>query len=305
MHGVVMQTSVYDSMKFKFHFLKYRYVWLAISVIYLVVGLGAYFVKGGFKFYIDFAGGTEVRISFEKAVDISQVRQAMNAKGWKDASIQEVGSNHSEFIVHVASSSSEAGTKIKNDLETVIVSNKVTINSTQWVGPEVGSETTWYAIMAVLISMLVILLYIALRFEFRFGLGAVAALIHDILAVLVFILLVGEPISLHVLAALLTVIGYSVHDTIVIFNRMRENFVKLRGLPEDEIADISINQTLSRTLLTSGATMFAVLAMLLWGGETLHGLSLVMFVGIIVGTYSSIYIASPMMLAVKTKTSAE
>lgn len=300
-----MQTSVYDSMKFKFHFLKYRYVWLAISVIYLVVGLGAYFVKGGFKYYIDFAGGTEVRISFEKAVDISQVRQAMNAKGWKDASIQEVGNNHSEFIVHVASSGSEAATKIKSDLETVIVGNKVTINSTQWVGPEVGSETTWHAILAVLISMLVILLYIALRFEFRFGLGAVAALVHDILAVLVFLILVEEPISLHVLAALLAIIGYSVHDTIVIFNRMRENFVKLRGLPEDEIADISINQTLSRTLLTSGATMFAVLAMLLCGGETLHGLSLVMFVGIIVGTYSSIYIASPMMLAVKTKPSAE
>jgi preprotein translocase subunit SecF len=103
----------------------------------------------------------------------------------------------------------------------------------------------------------------------------------------------------------LAVLGYSVHDTIVIFNRMRENFIKLRGLPEDEIADISINQTLSRTLLTSGATMLAVIAILIWGGETLHGLSLVMLVGIIVGTYSSIYIASPVMLAVKTKASAE
>jgi len=305
MYGVVMQTSVHDSKTFKFHFLKYRYVWLAVSVIYLVIGLGAYFVKGGFKYYIDFAGGTEVRLSFEKTVDISQVRQAMSARGWKEASIQSVGSKGSEFIVHVASSSSDAAGKIKSDLETVLVGNKVTIEGTQWVGPEVGSETTWNAILAVLISMLVILLYIAVRFEFRFGLGAVAALVHDVLAVLVFLLLVGEPISLHILASVLAVLGYSVHDTIVIFNRMRENFIKLRGLPEDEIADISINQTLSRTLLTSGATMLAVIAILIWGGETLHGLSLVMLVGIIVGTYSSIYIASPVMLAVKTKASAE
>lgn len=296
-----MQTSVYDSMKYKFHFLKYRYVWLAVSVIYLVIGLGAYFVKGGFKYYIDFAGGTEVRISLEKTSDISQVRQAMSERGWKDVSIQSVGNNGSEFIVHVASASSDAANRIKSDLETVLVGNKVTITGTQWVGPEVGTETTWNAIMAVLMCMLVILLYIAVRFEFRFGMGAVAALVHDMLAVLVFLLLIEEPISLNILASFIAVLGYSVHDTIVIFNRMRDNFVKLRGLPEEEIADISINQTLSRTLLTSGATLLAVLAIFLWGGQTLHGLSLVMLVGIIVGTYSSIYIASPMMLAVKTK----
>lgn len=297
----MMQTSVYDSMKYKFHFLKYRYVWLAVSVIYLVIGLGAYFVKGGFKYYIDFAGGTEVRISLEKTSDISQVRQAMSERGWKDVSIQSVGNNGSEFIVHVASASSDAANRIKSDLETVLVGNKVTITGTQWVGPEVGTETTWNAIMAVLMCMLVILLYIAVRFEFRFGMGAVAALVHDMLAVLVFLLLIEEPISLNILASFIAVLGYSVHDTIVIFNRMRDNFVKLRGLPEEEIADISINQTLSRTLLTSGATLLAVLAIFLWGGQTLHGLSLVMLVGIIVGTYSSIYIASPMMLAVKTK----
>lgn len=300
-----MQTSAHDSVKYKFHFLKYRYVWLAVSILYLIVGIGAYFVKGGFNYYIDFAGGTEVRISFEKAVDSAQVRQAMSKHGWRDASIQSIGNGGNEFIIHVSTTTGDAAAKIKNDLETSIINNKVTINGTQWVGPEVGSETTWNAIMAVLISILVILLYIAFRFEFRFGLGAIVALIHDILAVLVFLLLVGEPISLNILAAVLSVLGYSVHDTIVIFNRMRQNFVKLKGMPEEEIADISINQTLSRTLLTSGATSLAVLAILLWGGETLYGLSLVMLIGIIVGTYSSIYIASPVMLAVKTKSSAE
>lgn len=300
-----MQTSVQNSMKFKYHFLKYRYIWLAVSVIYLVIGVGAYFIKGGFKYYIDFAGGTEVRISFEKSVDTSQVRQAMSARGWKDASIQNVGNSGNDFIVHVATAGSDAAGRVKSDLESVITGNKVTILSTQWVGPEVGSETTWNAFMAVLISIFVILFYIALRFEFRFGLGAIAAVVHDVLAVLVFLLLMDVPISLHVLASMLAGIGYSVHDTIVIFNRMRENFVKLRGLPEDEIADISINQTLSRTLLTSGATMLAVLAILLLGGQTLYGLSLVMLIGIIVGTYSSIYIASPVMLAVKTKSSPE
>jgi preprotein translocase subunit SecF len=300
-----MQTTLNDSVPCRFHFLKYRYVWLGISVLYLVIGVAAYFIKGGFRYNSDVTGGTEVRVSFEKALDIGALRQAMSNHGWKDASIQSAGTTGKEFFIRVSSSASDAGTKIKNDLSTISADNKISVDSVECVGPEVGSETTSNAIKAVLIAILVILFYIGVRFQFRFGLGAIAALIHDVLAVLVFLVLVGEPISLHVLSAILAVLGYSVHDTIVIFNRMRGNFVKLRGMSEYDIADISINQTLSRTLLTSGATLLSVLAILLLGGETLRGFALVMFVGIIVGTYSSIYIASPVMLAVRSKAKAE
>jgi len=288
-----------ESVKYRFDFLKYRYVWLAVSIMYLVIGVAAYFIKGGFRYNVDFTGGAELRVSFEKEIDIGLLRSSLSSKGWKDASIQSVGSTNREFIVLVGAQTAGAEAKIKADLLEGVNGNKATIDNIQWVSPEVGKDITWNALIAVGLSMLILLLYIAIRFEFRFGIGAVVSMIHDILAILVFLVLTGEPISLHILASVLAVLGYSINDTIVIFSRTRENFTKMRGASEYEISNTSINQTLSRTLLTVGATLLSVLAILFLGGETLRGMALVMFIGIVVGAYSSIYIASPVMLAIK------
>lgn len=297
-----MQVTTADSVKYKYDFLKYRSIWLFISIVYIVVGIGFYIAKGGFSYHIDFTGGAELRVSFEKPSDISTVRGIISAKGWKDASIQSVGSTGKDFIIRVGSLDSDTEAHIKRDLSDGLTDNKVQIDNVSWVGAEVGKDTKANAITAILISLFFLLLYIAVRFEFRFGIGAVLSLVHDLLAILAFILVFNESISLHVLAAILAILGYSMNDTIVIYSRIRENLSKLKGISEYDLVNLSINQTLRRTLLTSSATLLSVLAILLLGGETLRGLSLVMFIGIIVGTYSSIYIASPvMMLAGKAK----
>lgn len=299
-----MQSVTTETVKYRIDFLKYRYLWLAVSVGYLLIGAAAYVMRGGFNYHIDFTGGAELRVSFEKAIDIGSVRNAMSSSGWKDAVIQSVGTSNKEFLLRVGSMNDGLENQIKNALSSGIQGNAVQIDNIQVVGAEAGKDTTKNAVIAVLLSLLVLLLYIAVRFEFRFGIGAIACLLHDILAVMTFLLITGEPVSLHVLASVLAVLGYSLNDTIVIFSRIRENMKKLRGAPEYDIANLSTNQTLKRTILTSVATALAVIAILVLGGETLRGLSLVMLVGIIVGTYSSIYIASPAMLAVKTRKTA-
>ncbi len=294
-----MQEITTESPRYKIDFLKYRYFWLFVSIAYLVIGGVVYVMKGGFHYHIDFTGGTELRISFEQTMDVGKIRDVMGTKGFKNAIIQRVGNTDKEFLIRIASLSGEAEKQMKDLLNEGFINNKAHIDYLQSVGAEVGKDTTKNAVMAILLSLLVLLLYIALRFEFRFGLGAVASLVHDVLAVLVFLMLVDVPISLDVLAAVLAILGYSLHDTIVIFSRIRQNFKKLHGISDYDIANLSINQTLNRTLLTSFATLLSVAAILFLGGESLHDLALVMFLGIIVGTYSSIYIASPVMLALK------
>lgn len=179
-----------------------------------------------------------------------------------------------------------------------IIDNAATVDHISWVGAEVGGDIKHDAFLALLLSFLVILLYIALRSQFRFAVGAIAALAHDVLAVMTVVLVCNEQMSLNVLAALLMTLGYSINDTIVIFSRIQENFVKLKGRSEEEIVNLSINQTLRRTLLTSLTTFLAVASIYLLGGEALKGFSLAMLVGIVAGTYSSVYIASPVMLAI-------
>ena len=290
-----------EVVKYRIDFLKYRYFWMFVSIAFFAVGVAAYVMKGGFRYAIDFSGGAELRIVFDRSIDIGKVRDAMSAKGWKDAVIQSVGNTGKEFLIRVATLSDDAEEKIKDTLGAAAADTKVRIDSKQWVGSEVGTDTTKNAVIAIMLSLLILLLYIAMRFEFRFGLGAVASLVHDLLAVLVFLLLTEEPISLHVLASVLAILGYSLHDCIVIFSRIRENFKKMKGASEYDIVNVSINQTLRRTILTSFATLLSVAGILVFGGEALYGLAIVLFVGIIVGTYSSIYIASPVMLAIKTK----
>ncbi len=287
-----------SGVQYRFDFLKFRFAWLIFSVVLLVAGLGYYFFVSGFKYHIDFTGGAEIRISFAKPVDAGTLRGVMSKEGWKDSVIQNVGKAGTEFLVRVGALDSTLEDKVKAALRTNIPDNEAAISNIDVIGAEVGKDTKWNAIKAIILSLLILMLYIAIRSQFKFGMGAVLSLIHDILVIMVFILVTGEPISLHILASILAVIGYSMNDTIVIFSRIQENFKKYAGtsVSEYDLVNLSINQTLVRTTLTSFATLLSVLSILLLGGETLRGLALIMFVGIIIGTFSSIFIASPSML---------
>ena len=276
---------------------------LIVSAVMILISLGALATKG-LNFGIDFTGGTLVEVRFDKAPEIVDVRQAISPKGFGNAVIQEFGSPE-EIMIRVqnkeAENSSVISTAILDGLAEKFGADAIEMRRVEFVGPQVGEELTRAGIMAVLISMLAILIYVTFRFEFRFALGADAALLHDITIVLGLFALTGKEFSLPVIAALLTVIGYSLNDTIVVFDRIRENLAanRKRKNPdaENNVVNNSINQTLSRTLMTSVTTLLVVLTLFFLGGEVIHDFAFALIAGILVGTYSSIYVASPVMLA--------
>lgn len=280
------------------NFLRYRRVAYIISAAILAVGLVAYFTKG-FRYYVDFAGGSEIQVSFGKQIDIGLIRKKLTEIGHKDATIQSIGREGRSFLIQVQIDDEARVNEFKKKVLGEFSEHKPGINSINWIGPEVGKTIKFNAVLSVLLSLLLILLYVTIRSKYRFAAGAVAAIAHDMLVVLAAFLLLGEQISIHVLAAILTVIGYSLNDTIVIFSRVRENMKKMKDKTEEKIVNTSLNQTLRRTLLTSFSTLLAVGSIFLFGGQALHGFSLAMLIGIVVGTYSSIYVASPVMLALK------
>ena len=281
------------------NFLKYRRICFMFSAIMLTVGLVAYFTKG-FKYSVDFAGGSELHVSFQKPLPIDDVRKALADIGQKNATIQSIGRDDKEFLIQVLGSKENLGDSFLHELNKRFSDNGPKLKGVDWIGPEVGKDIKWNAMISILLSLLLVLLYITIRSKYRFAAGAVAAIAHDMLIVLTCFLLLGEQISVHVMAAILTVLGYSLNDTIVIFSRIRENMKKLKEKTEEEIVNISLNQTLRRTLLTSFSTLLAVGSIFIFGGHALHGFSLVMLIGIAVGTYSSIYVAAPVMLALKS-----
>ncbi len=284
-------------------FLRYRFVCLMFSILFLLAGAATYVYRGGFNYHIDFVGGTELQVTFEKAVSANDLRQALSGESWQEPVIQSLGSEGRQFLIRVKQEGKNLEERFIDTVNKKIKSNEVTIDQKAWVGAEVGNDIKWDAFIAILLALLGMLGYIAFRSEYRFAVGAVVALAHDILIVLAVLLMLNEQVSLNVLAALLTTLGYSINDTIVIFSRIQENFALLKNKTEEEIVDISINQTLRRTLLTSFTTFLAVLALYIVGGEALKGFSLSMLVGIVAGTYSSIYIASSVMLAIGSKQS--
>lgn len=277
-------------------FLKYRYICYLFSIGFLVLGTVAYFTKG-FQYYVDFAGGSELRISFKESVKIDDLRKSLAEKGWKESIIQNLGTTEKSFLIQIGGEEN-AGKQLYQELKDKYTDDLLPLDSINWVGPEVGKDIKWNAVMSVLLSLLLILLYVTIRSKCRFAAGAVVAIAHDMLFVLAVFLLLGEQISVHVLAAILTVLGYSLNDTIVIFSRVRENMKKMKHATEKEIVNLSLNQTLRRTMLTSISTFLAVGSIFVLGGDALRSFSLAMLIGVVIGTYSSIYIASPVMLAV-------
>ena len=274
------------------NFLGVRKLAMGMSVAVLLAAIASLAVHG-LNLGVDFTGGVTVQVAYPKAADLAQVRSALAAGGYADAIAQTFGTPEEVQIrlkLEKGQSDKGAGDKVLAALQKA--DPQVKLQQVNFVGPEVGHDLATKGTIAFLVTLFGILLYIVLRFEWRFALGAVAATLHDVVFTVGFFSLLHIEFDLNVLAAVLAVMGYSVNDTVVVFDRIREDFRKMRKGTPIEIMNTAINETLSRTIMTSGVTLLVVIALLILGGPVLHGFSLALFVGIIVGTYSSIYIAS-------------
>lgn len=269
-----------------------------ISVIFILLSLGSLAVRG-LEFGIDFTGGTLIEVGYSEAVELEEVRGALSQAGFEGAVVQHFGTSR-DVLVRIAP---------RADIEKAELSSKVlrTLNDAagadldmrrvEFVGPQIGEELTEQGGLAMIIALGGILIYVSLRFQWRFAVGSVAALFHDVIITMGYFSIFGLEFDLTVLAALLAVIGYSLNDTIVVFDRVRENFRRMRKGSTIEITDVSLNQTLSRTLMTGVTTLLVLVALLIFGGELIEGFAIALIVGVIVGTYSSIYVASAAAIA--------
>jgi len=272
---------------------------LWVSAIAILISLGSVFFHGGLKYGVDFAGGILLQIKFSKIVDISKVRNALEAIGSKDAMVQKFGGEN-EFLIRVEKASGdleEMSRKIQSSLQGQFKDNALEIRRAEVVGPKVGRDLKEKAILATVLSFLAILLYVAFRFrQFSYGLGGIVALVHDIIITFGAISLFELEFSLTLLAVILTIIGFSINDTIVIFDRVREDVKKMRKESLETIFNTSINECLGRTILTSGTVMMVVLILFFFGGPVIHDFTTALIIGLISGTYSTVYIASPVVL---------
>ncbi len=288
-------------------FLGKRKIALALSAVVLLASLMLIMFKG-LNLGIDFTGGTLVEVRFHQQVKAADIRQALVPAGYGKAVIQEFGSPE-EILIRVQNQegveASAISTAILDALTDKFGADQVEMRRVEFVGPQVGEELKTAGMMAVFYTLIGILIYVMVRFKLRFALGADAALLHDIIIVVGVFSALQLEFSLSVVAALLTVLGYSLNDTIVVFDRIRENFEtnkkKKNPLDEVEVCNQSINQTLTRTLMTSLTTLLVVFSLYFFGGEVIHNFAFALLVGIAVGTYSSIFIASPIMLSLEGK----
>jgi len=280
-------------------FIGKRKVALVISSIVILISLGSIFLHGGLNYGVDFAGGILLQIRFSKSVDISQVRSGLEAIGQKDVSVQNFGGGN-EFLIRIEKSAGDLETISKNiqtSLRQQFKDGSPEIRRIEVVGPKVGKDLKTKALWAVGLSFAAILVYVAFRFHtISYGLGGIVALVHDVMVTYGALSVFNIEYSLSTLAVILTIIGFSINDTIVIFDRVRENIKKMRKDDLATIMNVSINQTLGRTILTTGTVMMVVLILFLFGGPVIHDFATAMIVGLITGTYSTVYIASPVVL---------
>jgi len=272
---------------------------LWISAIVLLISLGSVFLFGGLKYGVDFAGGILIQVKFSKPVDISEVRNAMDTMGSKEAMVQAFGGEN-EYLIRVEKASEDLealSKKIQGSLQEQFKGKAPEIRRVEVVGPKVGKDLKERALLAVGLSFLAILIYVAWRFkQVSYGLGGIVALFHDVVVTYGAISIAGIEYSLNVMAVILTIIGFSINDTIVIFDRVREDVKKFRKEDLETIFNTAINETLGRTILTSGTVMMVVLTLFFFGGPVIHDFAFALIVGLITGTYSTVYIASPVVL---------
>jgi preprotein translocase subunit SecF len=306
------------SAKFNFPYLKYRWVAGTFSLLLIIGSIFVWIQKGPNKYGLDFSGGSELVVAFEQNVSIDEIRTALQKGGFPSATVQEFGGdivggekNKREFSIRIKSETSQGlSEKFREILTANIPGKTYEILKQDYVGPIIGEQIRKDGIWALCLALLGLLVYVSLRFELRFAVGAIVALAHDVIITTGVFLFVGHELSAGALAALLTIIGYSVNDTIIIFDRIRENLLELTKKSKEKsitipqlskIIDDSINQTLSRTIITSLTVFFVVLCLWIFGGGAIEDLSFALVVGVIIGVYSTMFIACPVLLLFSTK----
>ncbi len=278
-------------------FMGKRKLAMIFSILLILLSIGSLATRG-LSFGIDFTGGTLIEVAYPESADLGEIRDLLEEAGFGDAQVQHFGTSR-DVLIRIAPRDNKVTAELSEEVLTTLqnADSAATMRRVEFVGPQVGEELTEQGGLAVLYALLGILIYITLRFEYRFSFGAVAALVHDVIITLGVFSLVQVEFDLTVLAAILAVIGYSLNDTIVVFDRIRENFRKMRkGTPTD-IMNVSINQTLARTMMTSLTTLLVLFALFFLGGEIIHSFALALIVGVFVGTYSSIFVAGASTLA--------
>jgi preprotein translocase subunit SecF len=295
-----MQLIPYDT---HVDFIGKRRVALGLSVALIVISLGVIFARG-LNFGIDFTGGVLIEVGYPEAADLAEIRATLRDAGFAGPQVQSFGSSTDVLIRLLPDDVTSDADEIRDQILEVLREKNpgVDLRRVDFVGPQVGEDLTEQGGLAMMFALLMILAYVAFRFQWKFAVGAVVALAHDVIITIGFFAVSGMTFDLSVLAAILAVIGYSLNDTIVIFDRIRENFLKIRKKPAAEVINISINETLARTIMTGVTTLLVLVVLFLLGGETLRGFSVALIFGILIGTYSSVYVASTVALSLDIKT---
>jgi len=284
--------------KTDFNFMSKRKIAAVFSILLLLSSITSLLMQG-LNFGIDFTGGTMIELSYKEEVKLESVRSTLEKNGYGDAIVQNFGSIH-DVLIRLPILETENMAELSNEIVATLQSgneSKIDVRRVEFVGPQVGEELTEQGGLAMLYALIGILIYVSLRFEYRFAIGSVVALVHDVLLTLGFFSILQLEFDLTVLAAILAIIGYSLNDTIVVFDRIRETFLKMRKGSSEVIVNRALNDTLSRTLMTSATTLLVVTSLFFFGGEVIHAFSIALMLGIVVGTYSSVYIASNTILS--------
>jgi preprotein translocase subunit SecF len=280
-------------------FIRWRTAAMVFSGAIMLIGIASLILKGGPNYGIDFAGGLLVHVRVDPSVKIEEVREVAESTQVGAIAVQQFESQPGEYLLRVPTAdetlSGGLAAKLKDGLRTAFAGKGFEELRTEMVGPQVGKDLRRRGVLAVLFATVVMGVYIAVRFEFWFGVGAAVALFHDVLVVIGALSLNNVEIDLTILAALLTVVGYSVNDTVVVSDRIRENMRKDKRTPLAKLINDSLNQTLSRTILTGGTTFMVLIVLFLYGGGTIHGFAFTLIIGLLIGTYSSVFIASPVV----------
>lgn len=280
-----------------FDFMAKRRVAVIFSAVLLLASILSIAIQG-LKLGIDFTGGTLIEVGYQQAADLEKIRSSLGAAGFGDSTVQHFGTNK-DVLIRLAPQQDQSSAELSNRVVTLLNAGQdvpVDLRRIEFVGPQVGDELTEDGGLAMLYALIFILIYVGFRFEYRFALGSIFALVHDVIITIGMFSIFQIEFDLPVLAAVLAVIGYSLNDTIVVYDRIRENFRKMRKGSSTDVINASLNQTLSRTIITSLTTTLVLLALFVFGGEIIHGFALALLIGVAIGTYSSIYVASTSIL---------
>ena len=285
-------------------FLKGKYIAFITSIILIILSIGLFFLNG-LNFGIDFKGGTLIEIETQNKIEISEVRSSLNSLSLGDIQVQEFGSDKN-LLIRIEQQ--QGGDQIQQNVLEIVkqkltkdISETINFRRTEVVGPKVSGELIQSGTIAILVAVLAMLIYIWLRFEWQFSLGAVIALLHDVILTIGVFCLTQLEFNLPIIAAILTIVGYSMNDTVVVYDRVRENLRKFRSKEITSLLNLSINETLSRTIVTSVTTLLALVSLYIFGGEVIKGFTFAMIWGVLVGTYSSIFVAAPLLTYLDVK----